>query len=1211
MIQSNTSGNLIDAGDGQPAVTLRRRWLRRVALLTAAAMGSTFGFIGVGPVAVQASGPFTPIATVELGLASTFGALTPNAAFASTGATTLRGDTGSTTYDFAPEGDHIGTKFIAPDFDGAVVALTAAYADAAGRTGGTALPASLAGLTLGPGLYTNAAAVGTAANTTVTFDGQGHEDAVFILQVGGALSLGAGVQMALIGGAQAQNVFWKVTGAGTIGADSTFVGTMMANGAVAAGANSVVFGRLLTKTGAISMGNNDVYATAPTVSIDGGEVATVTVSSPVISGTTSVVDPATVTVTIDGIEQADHLLPNAEGAWTLTLDDTLSNGDHVIVASVRDGASNLGTFTQTLTVDAAPPVVAITSGALTNDSTPTITGTTEAGAAIEVTSNGVDLAGVVVDGTGWSVTATSELVDGFYAVRATATDAAGNTSYSDQILEVDITPPVVAITSGSLTKFPRETISGTSEAGATIGVSINGVALNGVDVGANGGWSARASSELDDGDQSVVATATDAAGNSATATQTLTVDTVPPVVVITSSVLTTDSTPTISGTTEAGAMIEVSIDGDVLTGVVVDGTGWSATATNPLADGDHSVVATATDAAGNTATATQTLTVDLTPPAVAITSSAETNNRQPTIEGTTESGATITVSIDDSFITVSQVGTTWSATPADGELDDLTDGTHQVEVVATGINGLTATDNQILSVDLSPPDVLIDDNDDGDPLDAAATTSDVTPAITGVTNADAGQIVTVTFGLLDAVGDVIQTVVAQAVVQGDGTWNVIPILSEGVWSIEAAVSDEAGNTGSSTQVLTVDLTAPALTVTSTVLTNNPLPTITGTTEAGAAIAVDINGLPVFVTPDSTAWSATPGITLVDGDYTITVTAADAVGNTATASQVLTVDTTAPAVTIVDVGVTNDPTPEITFTTEAVAGITAVITATGGDVVSSELTQDSTDNDAWSATPGSDLVDGDYTIAVTVTDGAGNEAAYSMSFTVDTEAPVVTIVGGLTDSTNDVTPTIVGSAVGAAGETVVVTLALPGTTDDVIRTALVQDDGTWNVTPILSEGDWSITAEVTDEAGNTGSSTQTLTVDLVRPNVLIEPGDTDATNSFSPWIVGSTDIAVGQTVEVTFTLPDDAGDLVVESSAFVQDNLSWGVVEDLSDGVWRVLAEVTDEAGNTGSFTQFLTVDTTAPVVSIVDVGVTNDPRPEITFATEAGATVTAVIVGVV
>ncbi|MGK0312083.1 MAG: hypothetical protein ACI8RC_001710, partial [Ilumatobacter sp.] len=141
MIQSNTSGNLIDAGDGQPAVTLRRRWLRRVALLTAAAMGSTFGFIGVGPVAVQASGPFTPIATVELGLASTFGALTPNAAFASTGATTLRGDTGSTTYDFAPEGDHIGTKFIAPDFDGAVVALTAAYADAAGRTGGTALPA--------------------------------------------------------------------------------------------------------------------------------------------------------------------------------------------------------------------------------------------------------------------------------------------------------------------------------------------------------------------------------------------------------------------------------------------------------------------------------------------------------------------------------------------------------------------------------------------------------------------------------------------------------------------------------------------------------------------------------------------------------------------------------------------------------------------------------------------------------------------------------------------------------------------------------------------------------------------------------------------------------------------------------------------------------------------------------------------------------------
>jgi hypothetical protein len=59
-------------------------------------------------------------------------------------------------------------------------------------------------------LHTNAAAVGTAANSTLICDGEGHEDAVFILQVGGALSLGAGVQMALINGAQAQNVFWKV-----------------------------------------------------------------------------------------------------------------------------------------------------------------------------------------------------------------------------------------------------------------------------------------------------------------------------------------------------------------------------------------------------------------------------------------------------------------------------------------------------------------------------------------------------------------------------------------------------------------------------------------------------------------------------------------------------------------------------------------------------------------------------------------------------------------------------------------------------------------------------------------------------------------------------------------------------------------------------------------------------------------------------------------
>jgi hypothetical protein len=133
-----------------------------------------------------------------------------------------------------------------------------AYADAEGRPAGTPLPGNISGLTVGPGVHSNAAAVGSTAATVFFIDGQDNPDAVFIFQVGGALALGANFDMELINGAQAKNVFWQVNGAGTIGADSTFIGTMLANGAISSGANNIVNGRLLTKTGAIAVGGNDL-----------------------------------------------------------------------------------------------------------------------------------------------------------------------------------------------------------------------------------------------------------------------------------------------------------------------------------------------------------------------------------------------------------------------------------------------------------------------------------------------------------------------------------------------------------------------------------------------------------------------------------------------------------------------------------------------------------------------------------------------------------------------------------------------------------------------------------------------------------------------------------------------------------------------------------------------------------------------------------------
>jgi hypothetical protein len=120
-----------------PTVTQGTSWLATsaddsdardymITVTATAALGNAKAYSMLG--SVDSTAPevsFDPIDTLELGLASTFAALTTNASFASTGATTLRGDTGSTTYAFALEGDHNGTKFSIPDFDGGVDALPA------------------------------------------------------------------------------------------------------------------------------------------------------------------------------------------------------------------------------------------------------------------------------------------------------------------------------------------------------------------------------------------------------------------------------------------------------------------------------------------------------------------------------------------------------------------------------------------------------------------------------------------------------------------------------------------------------------------------------------------------------------------------------------------------------------------------------------------------------------------------------------------------------------------------------------------------------------------------------------------------------------------------------------------------------------------------------------------------------------------------------
>ena len=229
----------------------RRSWTRHIALLSATAMVSALGVIAAGSSPVRAA---DPIATVPLGLVETFGILTPAAVgnAAPEPVTVIRGDVGGGgAITGFPPGIITGTTYTAAAVDPMIADLQIAYANAAGRPAGTPLPAVLSG-SFGPGVHSSAAATGTAAGGAFAIDGEEDPDSVFIFQVNGALALGANTTMTLINGAQAKNVFWQVVGAGTIGASTRFVGTLIAGTAVASGAGSTVNGRLTSLTGAVT-----------------------------------------------------------------------------------------------------------------------------------------------------------------------------------------------------------------------------------------------------------------------------------------------------------------------------------------------------------------------------------------------------------------------------------------------------------------------------------------------------------------------------------------------------------------------------------------------------------------------------------------------------------------------------------------------------------------------------------------------------------------------------------------------------------------------------------------------------------------------------------------------------------------------------------------------------------------------------------------------
>ncbi len=632
------------------------------------------------------------------------------------------------------------------------------------------------------------------------------------------------------------------------------------------------------------------------MTIDGGPTAITNDLSPTITGTTDVAAGRPVTITMTRTTPALTLtrttVVQADLTWNIS-PNGFTAGEWTIVARVVDPAGNANTATQVLTVDATAPVVTITSSALTNDPTPTISGTTETGSTVAVSVDGLAVPGVVVTGTAWAATTAVTLGHGSHNVVVTATDTVGNTTSPPvtQSLMVDLILPTIGINPGATdaTNDQTPTIVGTTDvapgSGVIVSVSIDGGAAL-VALVQLAGWNVTPSATLAPGDHTFVASVADPAGNIGTFTQTLTIDVAAPSVVIDggSSRTTADATPTITGSSAdvaVGSPVTVTINGQTLTTTIAAGGTFAVTAAT-IPNGTVFAFVTVTDAAGNSGSANQSLTINAVAPTVTYTNgpAASTNDATPVISGTTNAatGSAVVVTVaGQTLLATVQPGGSWNGTAA-----NLVNGAIPITTEITDASGNVGTGTQVLTVDSTSPTTIVFAGG------TTRATNDDTPLVSGTTDAADGRIITVTVAG--------QTMTVSA---SGGTWAVTASpINDGTYTVTASVTPAGGNPGSATQTLTVDTVAPVVVIGSgsgTVQTTDPTPAITGAgATPGSTVTVTVAGQTMTTTvgPDG-SWSVTPPNPLPAGANPVTVTITDPAGNTGTGTQIIDVAPAAP------------------------------------------------------------------------------------------------------------------------------------------------------------------------------------------------------------------------------------------------------------------------------------------------------------------------------